>query len=222
DTLTPFEYSQIRETDEQLKAIKTKKLFDPYVTQSSGMEEMSLSVKGIDPSGLIQTEIGPLSLAGVNMTGAQLSRQAIQEDNSITIQEAARRAQQRGLGIGKFVKGYLSPGDRITAYVNKEIGGRYLKEESGITVPAVVISGGNNLNQALLQEGLTGSQGVNDNALNFKGVYGDSPLRKAWDIVTHAADTPFEALTPLAPAAKFIHRATALEDYQRNQVFGRE
>lgn len=41
-----------------------------------------------------------------------------------------------------------------------------------------------------------------------------------WETITHNAETPFEYLTPISPAAKLIHARTAVEDYERTQVYG--
>ncbi len=41
-----------------------------------------------------------------------------------------------------------------------------------------------------------------------------------WENLSHNAETPFEFLTPLSPAAKLIHQRTAVEDYQKTQLYG--
>jgi hypothetical protein len=41
-----------------------------------------------------------------------------------------------------------------------------------------------------------------------------------WETITHGAETPFEFLTPVSPAAKLIHMRTAVEDYEKYQVYG--
>jgi hypothetical protein len=43
-----------------------------------------------------------------------------------------------------------------------------------------------------------------------------------WENLTHSAETPLESFTPFAPVSKFIHQRTALEEYQRSEVYGRE
>lgn len=41
-----------------------------------------------------------------------------------------------------------------------------------------------------------------------------------WETLAHNAETPFEYLTPISPASKFIHMRTAIEDYERTQLYG--
>lgn len=43
-----------------------------------------------------------------------------------------------------------------------------------------------------------------------------------WEELSHKAETPFEYLTPVAPAHKLIHMRSALEDYAAMQVYGGE
>lgn len=45
-------------------------------------------------------------------------------------------------------------------------------------------------------------------------------IGKYWETVAHGAEMPMEHLTPIAPAYKLIHMRTAVEDYQRTQLFG--
>lgn len=41
-----------------------------------------------------------------------------------------------------------------------------------------------------------------------------------WETLGHGAETPLEFLTPVSPAAKLLHMRTAIEDYERTQVWG--
>jgi hypothetical protein len=43
-----------------------------------------------------------------------------------------------------------------------------------------------------------------------------------WETLAHGAETPFEYLTPVSPASKLVHMRTAVEDYERTQVYGTE
>jgi len=43
-----------------------------------------------------------------------------------------------------------------------------------------------------------------------------------WETLTHNADTPLESLTPVSPTAKLVHQRTAVEDYEKFQVWGTE
>jgi hypothetical protein len=41
-----------------------------------------------------------------------------------------------------------------------------------------------------------------------------------WETLAHNAETPFEYLTPISPASKLVHMRTAVEDYERTQLYG--
>lgn len=43
-----------------------------------------------------------------------------------------------------------------------------------------------------------------------------------WELLAHNAETAIDQLTPVSPGAKLVHTRTAIEDYQRTQVFGTE
>jgi hypothetical protein len=45
-------------------------------------------------------------------------------------------------------------------------------------------------------------------------------IGRYWELLTHQAETPLEFLTPMAPAGKLIHMRTAIEDYERSQLYG--
>lgn len=49
-----------------------------------------------------------------------------------------------------------------------------------------------------------------------------SILGSWWETLTHNVETPFEYLTPISPAAKLLHARTAVEDYEKTQVWGTE
>jgi hypothetical protein len=47
-------------------------------------------------------------------------------------------------------------------------------------------------------------------------------LGSYWETLSHNAETPFEFLTPISPGSKFVHMRTAIEDYEKTQVYGSE
>ena len=48
----------------------------------------------------------------------------------------------------------------------------------------------------------------------------EKTVGKFWESLTHGSETPLEFLTPVSPASKFVHQRTAVEDYEKTQVFG--
>jgi len=47
-------------------------------------------------------------------------------------------------------------------------------------------------------------------------------LGSYWETISHKAETPLEFLTPISPVSKLIHMRTAIEDYERTSLYGRE
>ena len=43
-----------------------------------------------------------------------------------------------------------------------------------------------------------------------------------WELLAHNAETAIDQLTPVSPGAKLLHTRTALEDYERTQIYGTE
>ena len=43
-----------------------------------------------------------------------------------------------------------------------------------------------------------------------------------WETMAHNIETPLEYLTPVSPGAKLVHQRTAVEDYEKAQVYGTE
>ena len=41
-----------------------------------------------------------------------------------------------------------------------------------------------------------------------------------WEMISHNAETSLDMLTPVSPGAKLVHQRTAIEDYERTQVYG--
>lgn len=51
------------------------------------------------------------------------------------------------------------------------------------------------------------------------GLIGSS-VSKYWKMITSLSESPTESLTFLRPSAKFIHQRTAVEDYEKTQIYG--
>lgn len=43
-----------------------------------------------------------------------------------------------------------------------------------------------------------------------------------WELLSHNAETALDQLTPISPGAKLVHQRSAIEDYERTQVYGTE
>lgn len=41
-----------------------------------------------------------------------------------------------------------------------------------------------------------------------------------WELMSHNAETAFDQLTPMSPGAKLVHERTAIESYERTQLYG--
>jgi len=64
---------------------------------------------------------------------------------------------------------------------------------------------------------------ANEEAKNKEGPsFFERVFGKYWEFLGHNVETPLENLTPVSPGAKLVHMRTAVEDYERMQVYGSE
>ena len=49
---------------------------------------------------------------------------------------------------------------------------------------------------------------------------GGKALNKLWEFAAHKAESPLETMTPFRPGAKFIHKRSAIEDYEMTMLHG--
>lgn len=89
---------------------------------------------------------------------------------------------------------------------------QYLTGDSDITLPGA----------AGAQQSQTVLSVINDNlkARDKNPSALDTAIGGYWEGLIKAAQNPLEALTPLAPASKLMHLQSAIEDYERTQIYG--
>jgi hypothetical protein len=84
-------------------------------------------------------------------------------------------------------------------------------------------AGGINLNRALVERGLAESMAEGE-ALDPMMATGhiQRAFGSVWENLAHGAETPLEVFTPMAPVAKFVHQRSALEEWERSEVYARD
>ncbi len=211
----------------QVRETKKAKHFQQYRYDNQTIEKRTVRVtEELEPGVYLTDTFGsaPITLAGVNTSSGSLGNVARLADASLTARQAMQSGQAKQAQISDFLREYVYPGAEIDVFVHKDPSNLMSRGASGTPqVQAVVSVGGVNLNRELVERGLAESL-ADGEALDPMMATGS--IRRSfggfWEGLAHGAETPLESLTPAAPVAKFVHQRTALEEYQRSEVYGKE
>jgi hypothetical protein len=211
----------------QVADVKKAKRFEQYRYDSEAVERKRIRVtEELEPGVYLTDTFGsaPITLAGIDSSAASLGSVARTQDASITAREAVGKGLAKRAEVSDFLRNYIYPGAEIDVFVHKDPSNLMERSAAGRPqVPVVASVGGLNINRALVERGLAESMAEGealDPMMATGGV--QRAFGRFWENLAHGAETPMESFTPLAPVAKFIHQRTALEEYQRSEVYGRE
>jgi len=112
------------------------------------------------------------------------------------------------------LQSYISVGDRITIGIDPNPARRISDDTYG-TIRAVVYRNNTNINRDILERGLMKENKNDFSAVGVHARYTPSEIRSGarWERLAHA-DTPFNT--------KFLPVRTALEEYERDQIYGKD
>lgn len=113
-----------------------------------------------------------------------------------------------------------SQGGQLTAEQDeafKRIQAQVQEQKRGITFfkRQFTESGADNAREAILQANQRARRGESP------GIFGKL-LGSYWETIGLNLETPLEALTPLAPASKYLHMRTDIQAYERERIYGRK
>jgi hypothetical protein len=224
--LTADQILQVQATRRQVKEAKRKREFQRLKYDEATTRQKVRITGEVGPGIYLTDSFGsaPITLAGVDSSGASLANIAMQENASLTAIEALREGQAKQAQLSDYLRDYLYPGAEIDVFVHKDPSSLMERGPGGqATVPVVAVAGGTNVNRRLIEMGL-GHEEETLGALDPMAATGaiQRAFGSFWENLAHGAETPLESLTPVAPISKFVHQRTALEDYQRAQVYGRD
>lgn len=224
--LTAEQTLEVHTVRKQVNEVKKAKKFQQYRYGEALEKKRVRIVEELEPGVYLTDTFGqaPITLAGVDSSTTSLGNVARLEDASLTARQAMRVGQAKRAQASQFLREYIRPGTEVDVFVNRDPSNLMERGPGGRPqVEAVVSVGGLNINRALVERGLAESM-ADGEALD--PMMATSGVQRAfgnfWENLTHGAETPLESFTPLAPVAKFLHQRTALEEYQRAEVYGRE
>jgi hypothetical protein len=224
--LTAEQRLEVESIRRQVEQVKTAKQFQQY-RYGEAVERRRIKVtEELEPGVYLTDTFGsaPIVLAGVDTSRTSLANVARLDDASLSARQAMRAGAARRVQASDFLREYIRPGAEIDVFVHKDPS-NLMERGPGDRpqVAAVVSAGGININRELVERGLAESM---DTGKALDPMMAASGVQRAfgnfWENLTHSAETPLESFTPLAPVAKFVHQRTALEEYQRAEVYGRE
>jgi len=225
--LSAEETLEVQRVKRQVAETKKGKNFQQYRYDSDLIKKVKVRiVDEIEPGRYLTDTFGsaPISLTGLNTDTASLAGIAMREDSSIAASDAMRRGKRKRAQLSDYLRQYVYPGAEIDVYVHRDPSALMQRGISGVPeVKAVMSVGGHNLNRALVEEGLAESMATGEPLDPMMATGGiQRAFGSWWEKLAHGAETPLESFTPLAPVAKYIHQRTALEEYQRDVVYGRD
>jgi hypothetical protein len=216
----------VAQTKKQVAQVKKGKQFEEYKYDTNALERRTVTIREeVGPGQYLTEEFGraPITLAGIDISKASLARVAYTEDSSISQAEAMRRGERKRVQISDYLREYAYPGAEMDIYVHRDPGFQMKKTAAGPIVPAVMVADGENINRELIRQRLAAESDEETALANMAAVSSSQRLFGSfWENLLHNAETPLEVFTPVAPVSKFIGQRTALEDYIRNRVYGRE
>lgn len=225
--LTPKQIMEVEKARRRSQEMKKAKDFNPYIYDDEAVERKRVTILGETSPGLFITDTfgsAPISLAGIQTGQATLANIAEQQNASLTASQAMETGMRKRAQISDYLRGHLYPGAEVDVYVHKSPDLQMERSPSGQpVVQAIVASNGVNLNKQLVEMGLAAKMD-NNSVLNATREVGAvrAGFGAFWENLMHGAETPLETFTPLAPVSKFIHQRSALEDYQRSEVYSRD
>lgn len=224
--LTAEQMLEVQTVRKQVKEVKRAKRFQQYRYGEAVEKRKVRIVEELEPGVYLTDTFGkaPIVLAGVDTSTMSLGNIARLSDASLTARQAMRVGQAKRVQAADFLREYVYPGAEVDVFVHRDPSNLMERGPGGgPQVSAVVSVGGLNINRALVEKGLAESMAEGEALDPMMATSGAQRMfGNFWENLTHGAETPLESFTPLAPVAKFLHQRTALEEYQRAEVYGRE
>lgn len=224
--LTAEQQLEVHTIRKQVEQVKKAKRFQQYRYGEAVEQKKVRIVEELEPGVYLTDTFGtaPIVLAGVDTSTVSLANIARLSDASLTARQSMRAGDARRVQAADFLRDHIRPGSEVDVFVHSDPSSMMERGPDGRPQVAAVVSvGGMNINRALVERGLAESM-ADGEALD--PMMATSGVRRAfgnfWENLTHNAETPLESFTPLAPVAKFVHQRTALEEYQRADVYGKE
>jgi intein/homing endonuclease len=225
--LTAEQTLQVHTARKQVQDMKKAKEFSEYKYDSEKFARKTVRItEEMEPGVYLTDSFGsaPITLAGIDTSAISLGSVSRSRDASLTSQQAMQTGLAKRAQISDFLRDYIYPGAEVDVFVNKDLSNLMERSQSGAPiVPAVVSAGGININRELVEQGL--AESMNDGQAlgpSMATDIGQRAFGSLWEGLTHGAETPIESFIPFAPIAKFVHQRSALEEYQRSEVYGRD
>lgn len=225
--LSPEKILEVQAIRKRVNEVKKAKDFQQYRYNEDAIQKMRVKItEELEPGVYLTDTFGkaPIVMSGIDTSKTSLASVAMQRGDAQTASAAFQVADKKRVQLSDYLRQYVRPGSEVDVFVHRDPSLMYEYSEEGTPqVQAVVSAAGRNLNRALLERGLAQEQ---ETSKTLDATMATSGIQRGfgalWERFTHQSETPLETFTPFAPTAKFIHQRSALEEYQRDEVYGKE
>jgi hypothetical protein len=225
--LTPQQIMEVDQIRKQVNETKRNKDFQEYRYDSDRIKKVRVKVtEELGPGVYLTDTFGtaPVIMAGVDTSQLALATVAMQRGDAHNASQALAVQDRKRAQTSDFLRQYVKPGSEIDVFVHRDPS---LMIEAGPggqpQVQAVMSVGGLNLNRALVENGLAQETKTSELLDASIATSGSQRMFGAfYERLMHGAETPLESLTPFGPISKFVHQRTALEEYQRSEVYSKD
>jgi hypothetical protein len=195
--MTERELEMLDTVQAQVQAKKRRREFDDQRFREDELETMSLTVREI---------LGPRSVLTEELGETQLELLGV---GAVSDMDAALDAANRVL-----------QGRTLQVAVSSMDSRRFDLVSSGARVRGVALLEDSDYGEWMAEQGFAEYKPLEEEFEQLRYGPGERMAGGMWDQISSAAETPYEMLTPLSPAAKFIRRRTAIQEYALSEAIG--
>ncbi len=224
--LTAQQMMEVATVRKQVKEVKKAKEFQQY-RYADATEKLTVKVtQEVEPGVYLTDKFGsaPITMAGIDSSTLSLANIARLSNSNLSYDQSLQAGMAKQEQAASFLRSRIKVGSEIDVFVNRDPSNLLQRGYGGRPeVAAVISSDGENINRLLVERGLAEStaEGEALDPMMATG-FGQRTFGGFWESLAHGAETPLESFVPAAPIAKFVRQRTALEEYQRTEVYGKE
>jgi len=212
--LNEHQIAQVEKINRQVSEKKKRKRFNEYRFSQKAADGIS---EILQRQRVVVDEVtGPMSF--VTSAGHRVKMAGL----DITGQKGTTTYRRKQVQVADYLREYIYPGAELDIYVHRDPLHTYKKDKGGYYQPAAIKTAtGESIAEGLVKEGL--AQYQEEGPESIFAAYGrfsagQRKLGALWEFLTHYED-PLARIVPLNPQAKFIHRRSAIEEYERSRVW---
>lgn len=212
-----IEYDRITQ---QVEEIKKSSIQFTHRRFNEEVEHLQGTVKSVDRTGVVLEEYPgrTFKLSSVGISAADISARALGDQNNLTRAQLVQEVDSRQKQLTEFMYDYMEPGSTITAVVPKGA------VEHSTDISAVLVSGGVNINRAVVALGL-GQSKPEEGGPESQALYSsfDRTIGSLGEALSFTGDQSFLNPMRYIPTpfhTKLWQAQTPLSRYEEEELYG--